>query len=415
MNMAIRSLSGLQRRLGPTKPAVSRAGHLAALARIDIHDDLAAAQPIWQRLEDEGALVSPYQRYRWASIWQRHVGERQGAVPFVVVGSNSAGAPLFLWPFVRTQSGRLRVARFFGGKHANINVALWNRDFAKELAVADMRAILSQVAGASHGIDLFMLVNQPATWEGIANPFLLLSHQRASDDIYQLSLHGEPAGEVLKKRLNPSLRGRLRTKERKLQKLDGYRYVRAATAAEVDRHLDAFFVQKAAHLTAHGLADVFAEPGVEAFLRAACHDDVAAGRPLIEIHALEGAGEVLALFAGVADERRYSSMFNSYTLGENARHSPGLVLLTHMVANCADRRLSVFDLGVGEARYKRFFCKELLPLYDGYWPVTWRGRAAAGAARPVAALKRLIKSTPVMWNTIQAARRRLVGRSTDEA
>ena len=35
------------------------------------------------------------------------------------------------------------------------------------------------------------------------------------------------------------MRSRLRTKERKLQKLAGYRYIQAATAADIDRLLDA--------------------------------------------------------------------------------------------------------------------------------------------------------------------------------
>jgi CelD/BcsL family acetyltransferase involved in cellulose biosynthesis len=409
MNVAIRSLPAW-----PDRAPADTAG-ADALACVEIHQDMAAARTAWQRLEREDALLSPYQRYGWASLWQSHVGERRGAVPFILVGSNSAGTPLFLWPFVRMRTGNLTVVRFFGGKHSNINIALWNRDFAATFGADAMRAILADIAPASHGIDLFMLINQPATWDGIANPFLHLPHQRAPDDLQQLSINGPADEDELKARIQTIIRSRLRTKQRKLQKLDGYRYLRAATAEDVDRHLDAFFAQKAAHLSAQGLPNVFAEPGIEAFLRAACHDDLATGRPQIEIHALEGAGEVLAMFAGVADQRRYSSMFNSYTLSENARQSPGLVLLTHLVSSCIGRKLPSFDLGVGDARYKRILCKEVLPLYDGYWPVTLRGYAAACTARPVAALKRLIKSTPVAWNTIQSVRRRLAGRNGDDA
>ena len=49
-------------------------------------------------------------------------------------------------------------------------------------------------------------------------------------------------------------------------------------------------------MAAQGLGNVFAEAGVAEFLREACHHKLAGGRRLIEIHALEGGGEVLALF-----------------------------------------------------------------------------------------------------------------------
>ena len=118
------------------------------------------------------------------------------------------------------------------------------------------------------------------------------------------------------------MRSRLRSKERKLEKLADYRYIRAASTEDIDRLLDSFFALKASHMAAQGLGNVFDEPGVAGFLREACHCKLADHRPLIEIHALEGANEVLALFGAVVDDYRCSSMFNTYTLGNNARHSP---------------------------------------------------------------------------------------------
>ena len=45
-------------------------------------------------------------------------------------------------------------------------------------------------------------------------------------------------------------------------------------------------------------------------------------------------------------------MFNTYTLSEHSRHSPGLILLMHMIEDCAARGVRSFDIGVGRARYK---------------------------------------------------------------
>ena len=96
-------------------------------------------------------------------------------------------------------------------------------------------------------------------------------------------------------------------------------------------------------------------------------------------------------------------MFNTYTLGENARHSPGLVLLMHMVAECADRGLRSFDIGVGRAHYKSSFCQEPEPLFDTFLPLTLRGRLAAGAFSTAFAAKRMIKQNPALWSAVQAS------------
>jgi CelD/BcsL family acetyltransferase involved in cellulose biosynthesis len=205
--------------------------------------------------------------------------------------------------------------------------------------------------------------------------------------------------------LSPSMRSRLRGKERKLQNLAGYRYVQATTDDDVDRLLDNFLALKSTHMAAQGLGNVFAEAGVAEFLRETCHCTLADGRRLIEIHALEGGGEVLALFGTTADDYRFSSIFNTYTLSENARHSPGLVLLMHMVTQCVARGLRSFDIGVGRAHYKSFFCREPEPLFDTFLPLTLRGRLAAAAFSAAFATKRVIKQNRTLWAAVQALRR----------
>ena len=73
---------------------------------------------------------------------------------------------------------------------------------------------------------------------------------------------------------------------------------RAKTAQEVDRSISYLLQSRRPEkLTALGMHNVFGDPGVEDFIRAACHDGLEAGKPVIELHALEGDGEMLALFS----------------------------------------------------------------------------------------------------------------------
>jgi len=327
-------------------------------------------------------------------------------VPFIVIGFDVAGRPLFLWPFGRKQMGPFRVAGFLGSKHASFNLGLWRRDLPAAIGAGDIHGLLTRIVSRDAPVDVLTLYSQPLSWAGVANPFALLPRQLSAEDGASLNLDAAAGIEAA---VSPGIRSRLRIKEKKLKKLAGYGYVQPTSAAEIDRLLDAFFALKAVHMRSQGLTNVFAEPGVAEFVRQASHLRLPDGRPLIELHALEGGGEVLALYGAVVDPYRFSAMFNTYTLSQHARHSPGLILLQHMIGACAQRGARSFDIGVGRAHYKSFFCKEPEPLFDTFLALTPRGRVATPVFRMAFAAKRMIKSKPALWAAVQYLRRARAG------
>ena len=391
--------------LGQVEPTSERLPAGGRPARVEIFDDLKAAEPCWRALERRAAWATPYQRYDLLAAWQHQVGARKGVVPCVVVGFGEDGEPLFLWPFGSKRMGPVTIAGFLGSKHACFNVGLWRRDFVSAVRQQDIRVAFARMAGA--GVDLAVLLSQPLGWAGIDNPFVFLRQQASAEDGTFLSLEarGSAHSGGARMGLSPQMESRLRIKEKKLSKLAGYRYIEARSACDIDRLLDAFLRLKAVHLTTQGLPNVFAEPGVAGFLRQACHTRLPCGRQLIEIHALEGGGEVLAAYGAIADDHRFSAMFNTYTLSPNARHSPGLILARHMLAACVERGLRGFDLGVGRAHYKSFFCKESEPLFDAFLPLTRRGALAAPVFRVTFAAKRMIKARPALFAAVLRIRR----------
>jgi len=374
-----------------------------AIARIDIFDDFAAAAPDWDRLAGE-ALVTPFARRDWIEAWHRHIGAAAGSYPLIAVARDERGEPLFLLPLAVRAGRLLTVARYFGGSHSQLNMALWRRDIAAALTADDLHDALAAIA-RQREIDLFVLLNQPVLWDGRANPLMQLPHQSSPDDVFRVDFDGEGGDAAIKSRLKPALRGLLKSKEKKLAKLAGYRYFRAGTAAEAERILAAFLTQKATHLNAQGVRNAFAEPGVADFLRAACIEGLATGAPAIELHAIEGRGEVLAVMGGVANAQRFSSMFNSYTLTEHARWSPGLIIIAHLMRACADRGIASYDLGAGYAPYKHYFCKTTDPLFDSVLAFSERGHIAAAICRTGLAGKRWIKSSGPLWALVRTVRR----------
>ena len=384
-------------------PGASR----AAIARIDLFDDIAAAASDWRRIASGDAIATPFGRRDWVDLWQRHIGAPAGMRPLIAVARDELEEPLFLLPFVY-RPGMLTVARYFGGSHAQLNIGLWRRDVAATMSADDLNAVFGSIAHR-RGIDLFLLLNQPALWDGRANPLAQLPHQPSPDEVFRLDVDGLSGEQVIMTKLKPALRGVLKSKEKKLARLPGYRYFRAATAAEADRLLTTFLAQKAAHLKTQGVRNAFARPGVAAFLRAACVETLTSGPPAIELHAIEGGGEVLAVMGGTASPQRFSSMFNSYTLTEHARWSPGLILISHLIRDCADRGIASYDLGAGFASYKRYFCKTVDPLFDSLLAFSERGHVAAATFRAGLAGKRWIKSSGPLWAIVRALRRATSG------
>ena len=149
------------------------------------------------------------------------------------------------------------------------------------------------------------------------------------------------------------------------------------------------------------LPNVFAEPGVEAFIRNACMTPLPGGGRVIDIHALECDDEVIAIFAGVADGHRFSIMFNTYTVSGNSRYSPGLILIRNIVDHYAERGYGALDLGVGSDGYKRLFCKANEPIFDCFIPLSQRGRVAAAAMSGINRAKHLVKRTPALLHVAE--------------
>jgi CelD/BcsL family acetyltransferase involved in cellulose biosynthesis len=376
-------------------PARSR---ISRIASVEIIRDLSAAEPIWRELETR-QRATPYQRFDLLSAWQREVGARENAQPFIVTAHDANGRPLLLLPLaIRLRRG-VRVASFMGGKHANFNMGLWEADFAREATAADLAALLSGLR-AKAAADVLALTQQPRHWQDFLNPFAMLPGQRSVNDFPVL--HMVP-GDPPTNRISNSFRRRLKGKERKLQS-DGYRYHVAADAADIDRLLNWFFRVKPMRMAEQKLPDVFAEPGVEEFIRAACHAGLAGGGHAIDIHALECDDEVIAIFAGVADGHRFSMMFNTYTMSARSRYSPGLILMRFIIDHYGELGYRALDLGIGSDDYKRLFCKGDEAIFDSFVPLTSRGRIAATAMSGISRAKGLVKRNQALLRVAQRLR-----------
>jgi CelD/BcsL family acetyltransferase involved in cellulose biosynthesis len=371
------------------------------IARSDIFDDMAAAEPHWRALEQVHNLATPYQRYDFLKAWQLHVGGACGVRPFIVAAFNAGGMPLFLWPLgIRTFAG-LRLVEFLGGKHANFNMALWRRDAAAAIGADELREVLGRIAANA---DIVRLINQPQTWAGTTNPFALLPQQRSANFGFSGGLVTDFEA-LFRACTNAATRKKMRKKERTLAGYGAVRFERANGAHDVRRALDVFFKQKRARMRMLGAPDVFASPDVRRFIEAAATAETSGGQPPIELYTLSVNDIVVATMGGIVGGGRFCAMFNSIARGHFASESPGEQLIVHLVRACCARGLETFDLGIGEAHYKTMFCGDVEPLFDTYLPLSAAGRVLAAVFAFTASIKRAIKQQPALWSLSIAARR----------
>jgi CelD/BcsL family acetyltransferase involved in cellulose biosynthesis len=375
-------------------PVRSQASRIASL---EIVTELDAAERVWRAFEGRTPFATPYQRFDFLNPWQRRVGLAENAQACIVVAYDGERRPLMLLPLTLRPKFGIRIASFMGGKHTTFNMPLCDDDFARDATASEIAMLIARLRERRHA-DLLVLTQQPLRWQNQPNPFALLPHQPSVNACPVLAM--APDAQLL----SSSFRRRLRGKERKLQALPGYRYFVAATDGEVARLLDWFFRVKPLRMAEQKLPNVFAEAGVEHFIRDACMARLAGGNRVIDIHALACDEEVIALFAGVADGHRFSMMFNTYTLSEHARYSPGLILMRNIIDHYAARGYRALDLGIGSDDYKRLFCRDDEAIFDSFVPLTARGAVAAVAMSAVARAKHRVKQNKTLFNLAQRLR-----------
>lgn len=376
----------------------------ASLARVTVYRRFADAAEAWTALEGVAAH-SPYQSRRWLEAWHEATGQHAGVEPYIVVAADGEGRPSALLPFGSWRQGPLVVAGFLGGRDSNFNLGLF-RDPAS-WSPAHLRQLLRNAAHAGRErIDLFVLRHQPHGWDGHANPFAGLPGQASPSFGHRARLQRDPEA-FLKATLSKDARKKLRRKTEKLAELGPVEHVVADTPEQARDIISAFAAQRRARCAALGLGtgDL---PALLDFLSKASRAE--SRDATVELHGLKCGDRYVATFAGTGSHDRHCGMVISFDASpEVSRFSPGDLLLTAILRQKCLAGVSVFDLGIGEARYKDTFCPEEEPLFDVVLAASLRGRSVALAETLRLRAKRSIKQSDLIWPLVKAARRSLAG------
>ena len=368
------------------------------IAAIDICSDLQQAEAIWRSLELQ--FSTPFQRFDFLSPWLRQVGDRENLLPFIVIACDAERRPLLLLPLTLSHRRGIRTASFMGGKHATFNMPLWQRDFAASATATDLEVLVSGIREYA-AADVLALAQQPQRWQGWSNPMMLLASQPSANDCPLLTMAPDAAPAEL---IANSFRRRLEARNASYK---SFQAIVTTLHRRIPRSrgcLTGSYPSNRSEWPNRNCRTCSLSQAMQEFIRAACMKKLGDGSHAIDIHALETDDEVLAMFAGVADGRRFSMMFNTYTMSDNSRHSPGLILTRNIIDHYAGLGYRELDLGIGSDEYKRWFCKSTEPIFDSFIPLSPRGKAAAGAMSSFNRAKHLVKHNQALFQMAQRLR-----------
>jgi CelD/BcsL family acetyltransferase involved in cellulose biosynthesis len=370
------------------------------LAQVVLHHDLVMVRSAWEALLAV-APASAYQTPDWVAPWLESLGGH--ATPLFVVGLDEHG-PVALLALGRTRRCGVAVARFLGGRDSNFGLGLFHPAVAWDAPI--LRRFFEEAARLG-GINLFWLANQPHSLAGATNALACLPTLESPSQQHETPLAG-PAETVLGDLLSPRARKHIRQKEAKLAALGPVRHVVARDAATIARIARTLLAQRAARFGPTGR-----DHALERFMTVAA-TPVEGKPPAVELHALSCGETLVAAFAGARHADRFSGMMVSFAPEPDwARFSPGELLIARIVTALRRDGATVFDLGIGEARYKDGFCPVTVPLFDTVLGISMGGRIASLALVAALMAKRRIKRSPALRVALARWRRlrRTSGRS----
>jgi CelD/BcsL family acetyltransferase involved in cellulose biosynthesis len=370
-------------------PAASPPGRKPLLARVEIHESPAEILDIWAQLETNAAC-SAYQTRAFLLTWIATVGAACRIKPIFVTARDNKGEIIALLPLGIERRGGISRMIFLGGKESNFNLGLFPRP---DIFIgSDMDGLLRMIARAlgPKAPDVFVLLNQPYSWDGVTNPLSLLPHQPSPSYAYEVALPRDPQ-VFFSARQSKERRKKLRKKEARLAAMGKLTHITNECQASTQAILSAFFAQKTLRCEQQALDTDFSDPNLQQFYEILSKPSFDRG-PAMELHALACCHRIVAVFGGIRFYDRFSGMIISFDADvEIAKSSPGELLLTRVISAQCGRGVTTFDLGIGEADYKDIYCDTPVPLFDAFLPITVKGRAYSIYESLLRRLRRSIK------------------------
>ncbi len=377
-----------------------------AMAELDIElfDRMEPLEAEWRALERD-RLSSLHQGYDWCAAWVAAFGR-----PLAILRGSIGNPTAFILPVEIVASRGLRIAKFVGAEHSNINTGLFSPDFAADGDAVDSHHLAARLRATLAGkADLLLLQNIPLEWRGRRNMLAGLPMVQNQNHAYQLPLL-DTFDKTLQQLNAKSRRKKFRTQSRRLEAIGGFDYIVPEASAEQHELLDMFFRLKSARFASLGLPDVFADAQTKAFLHGLI-DKRNGGDFGLQMRGLRLKGDYEGRIAALSGISRKGDhvicQFGAIDEDLAADASPGEFLFWQMISSLHDKGVALFDFGLGDQTYKRSWAPVETDHYDVVLPISGIGIAAGAAHRAITRGKAYVKARPGLYKFAQKIRARV--------
>jgi len=378
---------------------------LSATLNLSIHSELAAVESKWRRFETV-AECTAFQSFDWLAAWQRHIGQRQGVIPVIVVGSFADGETAFILPLAVEPMRAMRRLCWLGQDLCDYTAPLLARDFSQRVSPdrfrevwQDLHVRLQREPQLRH--DWIALEKMPRRLGSQINPFTHFDVATNASGAHLTRLGDDWQKFYFEKR-SSATRRHDRAKRRHLSEYGEIRFVNSTGPEDARCMIETLMQQKSRLLARKGIPNIFAQPGCREFLL-----DLAANpetRNLIHISRIEIGTIWAAVNFGIVFGDCYYHVVASFDDSEVAHYGPGALHLRELMAYAIRLGLRRFDFTIGDEPYKREWSDSHQTLHDLITATTWRGWPPSACEKVRLRLKRFMKQTPAVWRAVGSIR-----------
>lgn len=341
------------------------------------------------------SLYGIHQQSIWLENWQKHVNN-----DVYVLCIHDNNRLVFALPFEVARCRTAWVGRYPSGIHANANFPMMDRLVAPPTH-AELHRLKIIARETAPKITALYFERQLQDHSGVKNP--ILSHfPKVKSPNVSLSASLEGGFEGILSRVNGKRRmKRHRQQQRGLESIGTVAFKILDDAKEIEETLDMYLDCKTKQLKAMGAPNTFAGPKHRAFMLAnylQSIDNLHKGQKQnFSLQRLDVGGVPRAILGTCLERDGIHIEIATHNNDETAQYSVGEYLICESIKEACNRGLAFYDLGLGDQRYKRSWCREETWHYDSMIPIAFYGHYLVAFHTCKSKVKAFIKDRPTLW------------------
>lgn len=355
-------------------------------------------------------VLTPFQTHVWLDSTYEHLLAKSGAQPCLVgIESDRSGKIDMLIPLALVREKNQCIAGFPNFGVADYGAGLISRSSIDSFSMQDFRHIWRAVARALDGVDRLSLKNMPLAVNAIANPLAQLpgvfpsSHKRfvvTCDTTVQNFIHER--GKKYRKEV-----------ERCYRLLDATGDWTFKPAETEDEKLYSFTILEWMQNGRRALKSgdyKLQSCDISMFYRSTltgCDKPNIPSCGQARVFSLKSGQTPIALIYGMETESTFTLLRIASESGQWQRLSPGRLIVLETMRYYLDRGIHIFDLGIGDYKFKRGLGAKPYPLVDAEFALT----LSAWPTVMLMQAKGWLKQRPYLMKTMQAARQKMASKA----